>query len=82
MEITKPAILIGVLVSILFLAALLPTIVEFIQGTSHVRLYDGNLTLGEYGWNFTGHSGAIALWLLLPLIIIAAAALGFVKDLI
>lgn len=73
MEITKPAILIGVLVSILFLAALMPTIVEFIQGTSHV-----NTT----AWNFTGYSGAAALWLLLPLIIIAATALGFVKDLI
>ena len=73
MEISKPAVLIGVLVSVLFLAALMPTIVEFIQGTSHVDTTT---------WNFTGHSGAAALWLLLPLIVVAASALGFVKDLI
>jgi len=73
MELTKPAILIGILVSILFLAALMPTIIDFIQGSSHV-----NTT----AWNFTGSSGAASLWLLLPLIIIAGAVLGFVKDLI
>lgn len=73
MEITKPAILIGVLISVLFLAALMPTIVEFIQGTSHIDTTT---------WNFTGASGASALWLLIPLIVIAAASLGFVKDML
>lgn len=73
MEITKPAVLIGVLISVLFLAALMPTIVAFIQGTAHVDTTT---------WNFTGSSGAAALWLLIPLIVIAAAALGFVKDMI
>jgi len=72
-EITKPAILIGVLISVLFLAALTPTIVEFIQGTSYVNTST---------WNFTGASGASALWLLILLIVIAAAILGFVKDMI
>jgi len=72
-EVTKPAILIMVLVSILFLSALTPTIVDQIQGTSNV-----NTTT----WNFTGHSGAATLWLLIPLLLIAGAALGFVKDLI
>lgn len=73
MELTKPAILIGVLISILFLAALMPTVVLFIQGPTYV-----NTT----AWNFTGASGAASLWLLLPLIIIAGAVLSFVKDLI
>jgi len=73
MELTKPAILIGVLISILFLAALMPTVIDFVQGKSYV-----NTT----AWNFTGSSGAAALWLLIPLIVIAAAALGFVKDMI
>jgi len=73
MELTKPAILIGVLISILFLAALMPTVIDFVQGKAYV-----NTT----AWNFTGSSGASALWLLLPLIIIAGAVLSFVKDLI
>ena len=62
-----------ILISVLFLSALMPTIIDHIQGTSHV-----NTT----AWNFTGHSGAATLWLLLPLLVIAGAALGFVKDLI
>jgi len=72
-ELTKPAILIGVLISILFLAALMPTVIEFIQGTTHVDTST---------WNFTGASGAAALWLLIPLVILAGAVLSFVKDLI
>lgn len=73
MELTKPAILIGVLISILFLAALMPTVILFIQGQAYVNTST---------WNFTGATGAASLWLLLPLIIIAGAVLSFVKDLI
>ena len=73
MESTKPAVIIMIVISVLFLAALMPTIVEFIQGTSHVD---------TTAWNFTGSSGAASLWLLIPLIIIAAVVLGFVKDMI
>ena len=72
-EPTKPAIIIMILISVLFLSALIPTIIEHIQGTSHVDTTT---------WNFTGHSGAATLWLLLPLLVVAGAALGFVKDLI
>ena len=73
MDMDKPAVLIGVLIAVIFLAALMPTVVDFIQGTSNV-----NTT----AWNFTGSSGASSLWLLIPLIIIAGAVLSFVKDLI
>ena len=73
MEVTKPAIIIGVVISVLFLAALMPTIVDFIQGTANIDTTT---------WNFTGHSGAASLWLLIPLIIVAACVLGFVKDMI
>ena len=73
MEMTKPAILIGVLIAVIFLAALMPTVVDFIQGTDNINTST---------WNFTGHSGAASLWLLIPLIIIAGALLSFVKDLI
>jgi len=73
MEATKPAIIIGVVISVLFLAALMPTIVDFIQGTSNIDTTT---------WNFTGSTGAASLWLLIPLIIIAATVLGFVKDMI
>lgn len=72
-EVSKPAILIMILISVLFLAALTPTIVEHVQGVSHVDTAT---------WNFTGHSGAATLWLLIPLLVIAGAVLGFVKDLI
>jgi len=72
-DVTKPAIIIMILVSILFLSALLPTIVDQITGVDNV-----NTTM----WNFTGHAGAATLWLLIPLLVIAGAALGFVKDLI
>lgn len=85
MEITKPAILIGVLIGIIFLAALLPTIVDFVQDLDKGSPYAFNQTgqnLTTLWWNFTGASGAASLWLLIPLIIIAAAVLGFVKDLI
>lgn len=73
MEITKPGIIIMVVISVLFLAALMPTIVSFIQDTSHIDTTT---------WNFTGNAGAASLWLLIPLIIIAATVLGFVKDMI
>lgn len=73
MEATKPAIIIGVVISVLFLAALMPTIVDFIQGTANIDTTT---------WNFTGSTGAASLWLLIPLIIIAATVLGFVKDMI
>jgi len=72
-EATKPAVLIMILISVLFLAALTPTIIDHVQGTSYVDTTT---------WNFTGYSGAATLWLLLPLLVIAGAALGFVKDLI
>ena len=72
-EITKPAAIILVLISILFLAALMPTIIDHVQGVDYV-----NTT----SWNFTGHSGAATLWLIIPLLIIAGATLGYVKDLI
>ena len=72
-DVSKPAILIGILIGVLFLAALMPTIVDFIQGTSNIDTTT---------WNFTGSSGAASLWLLIPLIVIAGAVLGFVKDLI
>jgi len=85
MEITKPAVLIGVLIGILFLSALLPTVVSFIQDLDKGSPYAWNVTgdnTTQLWWNFTGASGAAALFLLIPLIIIAAAALSFVKDLI
>ena len=85
MEITKPVILIGVLVGVLFLAALLPTMVDFVQDLDKGSPYAYNVTgdnTTQLWWNFTGASRAASLWLLLPLIVVAAAALGFVKDLI
>jgi len=72
-DISKPAVIIMILISVLFLSALVPTIVTQIQDPSVVD---------TTSWNFTGHSGAATLWLLIPLLLIAGAALGFVKDLI
>jgi len=72
-EPTKPTVLIMILISVLFLAALIPTIVDHVQDTDYVDTTT---------WNFTGYAGAATLWLLLPLLVIAGAALGFVKDLI
>ena len=85
-EVSKPAIIIMILISVLFLAALLPTIVENIQGTNSGP-YTGDFGPGRPNttsiwWNFTGYSGAATLWLIIPLLIVAGAALGFVKDLI
>ena len=74
--------LFAVMIAIIFFVALIPTIVSQIQDTDNIRLYDGNLTLGQYGWNFTGASGAATIFLLIPFIVIAAFALGIVLKLL
>lgn len=85
-DLGKPAILILIMISVLFLAALLPTIVTQVQGLNNGP-YKGEFGPGKSNttsiwWNFTGYSGAATLWLLIPLIVVGAATLGFVKDLI
>lgn len=68
----------AVMIAIIFFVALIPTIVSQIQDTDNIRLYDGNVTAGQYGWNFTGASGAITIFLLIPFVVIAAFCLGIV----
>jgi len=84
-DVNKATAIILILISVLFLAALIPTIIDNIQDSDKGSPYAFNQS-GEnetaIWWNFTGYSGAATLWLLIPLLIIAGAALGFVKDLI
>lgn len=68
----------AVMIAVIFFVALIPTIVSQIQDTDNIRLYDGNLTAGQYGWNFTGSDGAITIFLLIPFVVIAAFAIGLV----
>lgn len=63
----------GVLIMVIFFAALIPTIVSQIQDTTVV-----NTT----AWNFTGHTGAATIFLLIPFVVIAAFALGLVLKFI
>lgn len=63
----------GVLIMVVFFAALIPTIVSQIQDTSVVDTTT---------WNFTGHSGAATIFLLIPFVVIAAFALGLVLKFI
>lgn len=63
----------AVLIAVIFFSALIPTIVSQIQDTSNI-----NTTL----WNFTGHTGAATIFLLIPFVVIAAFALGLVLKFI
>lgn len=65
--------LFGVMIMVIFFAALVPTIVSQIQDTSVVD---------TTAWNFTGYSGAATIFLLIPFVVIAAFALGLVLTLI
>jgi len=74
--------LFGIMIGVIFFVALIPTIVSQIQDTDNIRLYDGNLTVGQYGWNFTGAGGAISIFLLIPFVVIASFVLGIVLKFI
>ena len=59
-----------ILVMLIFFSALLPEVVDQVQGV--------NTT----GWTFTGYSGASTLWLMLPFILIAGFVISALDDMI
>lgn len=65
-----PVALVLLLISALFAAALVPTIITEWQ------------TVNTDAWDFTGSTGAATLWDAVPFIIIGGIALAFVMGLI
>jgi len=63
----------GVLIMVIFFVALIPTIVSQVQDVS---------IIDTTTWNFTGHSVAATIFLLIPFVVIAAFALGLVLKFI
>lgn len=63
----------SVMIAVIFFVALIPTIVSQVQDVS---------IIDTTTWNFTGHSGAATIFLLIPFVVIAAFALGLVLKLI
>lgn len=63
----------AVLIGVIFFAALIPTIIDQITGTD---------IIDTTAWNFTGHSGAATIFLLIPFVVIAAFVLGIVLKFI
>jgi hypothetical protein len=66
----KIASLIGLIVVLVIWIYLVPIVVDAVQDT--------NTT----GWTFTGHEGALAIFLLMPFIFIIGGIIYFVKELL
>lgn len=60
--------IIGIIISVAFIAATLPTLVELIQNVSTA------------GWTFTGASGAAAIWGLAAFAIVGGLVLRIVRG--
>jgi ABC-type long-subunit fatty acid transport system fused permease/ATPase subunit len=67
---TTPAAVVGLIISVAFIAASLPTLVELIQNVSTA------------GWTFTGHVGAAAIWGLAAFAIVGGLVIMIVKSIL
>jgi hypothetical protein len=65
---TDASAIVGIIISVAFMAATLPTLVELIQNVSTA------------GWTFTGNAGAAAIWGLAAFAIVGGLVVRIVRS--